>query len=123
MGYFRNWLLSDTTEPAHIIAIRSGLTPEMVSATSKLMRSQDLIVIAKKCQVTAAFRHTIGLSGRLSTRLQPNHPTDDFNGIAASIFDGLMYGSGDAVTGINPATDNLAQCTHLLKMLDDIIQN
>ncbi|WP_339386722.1 ethanolamine ammonia-lyase subunit EutB [Vibrio caribbeanicus] len=123
VGDFRNWLLSDTTEPAHIIAIRSGLTPEMVAATSKLMRNQDLILIAKKCQVTSAFRNTIGLSGRLSTRLQPNHPTDDFNGIAASIFDGLMYGSGDAVIGINPATDNLAQCTHLLKMLDDIIQN
>ena len=123
VGDFRNWLLSDTTKPAHITAIRAGLTPEMVAATSKLMRNQDLILIAKKCQVTSAFRNTIGLSGRLSTRLQPNHPTDDFNGIAASIFDGLMYGSGDAVIGINPATDNLAQCIHLLKMLDDIIQN
>ena len=104
VGDFRNWLLSDLATPDMLIAIRRGVTPEMAAAVSKLMRNQDLILVAKKCRVRTAFRNTIGLPGRLSTRLQPNHPTDDLNGIAASILDGLLYGSGDAVIGINPAT-------------------
>ena len=102
--------------------LRPGLTPEMVAAVSKLMRNQDLILVAQKCQITTAFRNTVGLPGRLSTRLQPNHPTDDMAGIAASILDGLLYGNGDAVIGINPATDNVAQTKRLLTMVDEVIQ-
>ncbi|TVZ40964.1 ethanolamine ammonia-lyase heavy chain [Alteromonadaceae bacterium 2753L.S.0a.02] len=122
VGDFRNWLLSDNATQESLATLRPGLTPEMVAAVSKLMRNQDLILVAKKCQVTTAFRNTIGLPGHFSTRLQPNHPTDDTTGIAASILDGLLYGNGDAVIGINPATDNLEQCTKLLHMLDDVIQ-
>jgi ethanolamine ammonia-lyase large subunit len=99
-----------------------GLIPEMVAAVSKIMRNQDLILVAKKCRVVTRFRNTIGLEGHLSTRLQPNHPTDDLMGISASILDGLMYGNGDAVIGINPATDNLQNLTELLKLLDHVIQ-
>jgi ethanolamine ammonia-lyase large subunit len=121
VGDFRNWLLSDLADGATLASIRSGITPEMAAAVSKIMRNQDLILAAQKCRVTTAFRSTIGLPGRLATRLQPNHPTDDLNGIAASILDGLLYGSGDAVIGINPATDNVAQATRLLRLMDDII--
>lgn len=121
VGDFRNWLLSDLADGATLASIRSGITPEMAAAVSKIMRNQDLILAAQKCRVTTAFRGTIGLPGRLATRLQPNHPTDDLNGIAASILDGLLYGSGDAVIGINPATDNVAQATRLLRLMDDII--
>lgn len=121
VGDFRNWLLSDLADGDALAAVRSGVTPEMAAAVSKIMRNQDLILVAQKCRVTTAFRGTIGLPGRLATRLQPNHPTDDLNGIAASILDGLLYGSGDAVIGINPATDNVAQATRLLRLMDDII--
>ena len=121
VGDFRNWLLSDLADGATLASIRSGITPEMAAAVSKIMRNQDLILAAQKCSITTAFRSTIGLPGRLATRLQPNHPTDDMNGIAASILDGLLYGSGDAVIGINPATDNVAQATRLLRLMDDII--
>ena len=123
VGDFRNWLLSDEASPEIITGVGAGLTPEMVAAVSKLMRNQDLILVAKKCQVVTAFRNTIGLPGRLSTRLQPNHPTDDLTAIAASIFDGLMYANGDAVIGINPATDNVKQACQLLHMMNDVIQN
>lgn len=122
VGDFRNWLLSDHTTPEMLKAIQWGITPEMVAAVSKIMRNQDLIMVAKKCSVTSAFRNTIGLPSRLSTRLQPNHPTDDVNGIAASILDGLLYGSGDAVIGINPATDNVSQAIKLMKLMDEVIQ-
>ncbi|MBW0148470.1 ethanolamine ammonia-lyase subunit EutB [Marinobacter arenosus] len=121
VGDFRNWLLGDQATPEVLAALRPGLTPEMVAAVSKLMRNQDLILVARKCRVTTAFRNTIGLAGRLSTRLQPNHPTDDITGIAASILDGLLYGSGDAVIGINPATDNVAQATRLMRLVDEVI--
>ncbi|MDK9558706.1 ethanolamine ammonia-lyase subunit EutB [Marinobacter sp. M216] len=121
VGDFRNWLLGDLATPEALAALRPGLTPEMVAAVSKLMRNQDLILVARKCRVETAFRSTIGLAGRLSTRLQPNHPTDDITGIAASILDGLLYGSGDAVIGINPATDNVAQATRLMRLVDEII--
>ncbi len=121
VGDFRNWLLSDAADSATLAAIRHGLTPEMAAAVSKLMRVQDLILVARKCQVITAFRDTIGLPGRLSTRLQPNHPTDSAAGVAASIIDGLLYGNGDAVIGINPATDNIQQVTTLLHLLDDFI--
>ncbi|WP_394149656.1 ethanolamine ammonia-lyase subunit EutB [Vibrio maritimus] len=122
VGDFRNWLLSDQADSETLAQIRSGLTPEMVAAVSKIMRNQDLILVAKKCQVVTAFRNTIGLPSRLSTRLQPNHPTDSLNGIAASIFDGLMYGNGDAVIGINPATDNVPQAIKLMQLMDEVIQ-
>lgn len=122
VGDFRNWLLSEAATEDSLRALAPGLTPEMVAAVSKICRNQDLILIAQKCRVVTRFRNTLGLKGRLSTRLQPNHPTDDAAGIAASIVDGLMYGNGDAVIGINPASDNTAQVTTLIHMMDDIIQ-
>ena len=120
VGEFRNWLLSCETDTAELQAIATGLTPEMVAAVSKLMRNQDLILVAKKAEVITQFRTTIGLNGHLSTRLQPNHPTDDLMGIAASTLDGLLNGSGDAVIGINPATDNIQITSQLLQLLDDL---
>ncbi|MFM9916801.1 MAG: ethanolamine ammonia-lyase subunit EutB [Rhizobacter sp.] len=122
VGGFREWLLSDEVDAASLAALSRGITPEMAAATSKIMRNQDLIMVARKVQVRSRFRDTIGLPGRLSTRLQPNHPTDDTAGIAASLLDGLLYGSGDAVIGINPATDNVPQVIRLLQMLDAVIQ-
>jgi len=122
VGGFRDWLLSDAAHEAALSALAPGLTPEMVAATSKLCRNQDLILIAQKCRVVTRFRNTIGLPGRMSTRLQPNHPTDDPSGIAASLLDGLMYGNGDAVIGINPASDSIAAVSTLLFMLDEVIQ-
>ncbi|ASU38833.1 ethanolamine ammonia lyase large subunit [Herbaspirillum sp. meg3] len=121
VGDFRNWLLGDDVDSETLCAVAPGITPEMAAAVSKIMRNQDLILVAKKCRVVTAFRNTIGLPGRLSTRLQPNHPTDDATGIAASLLDGLLYGSGDAVFGINPATDNVAQVINLVTMMDEII--
>ncbi len=97
-----------------------GLTPEMAAAVAKLMRHQDLILVAQKCRVVARFRNTLGLPGRLATRLQPNHPSDDPRGIAATILDGLLYGAGDAVIGINPASDSLQRVTTLLEMVDEV---
>ena len=120
VGELRDWLLSDEADTARLTALAPGLTPEMTAAVSKLMRNQDLILVARKCSVVTRFRNTIGLAGRLSVRLQPNHPTDDPRGIAASIIDGLLYGSGDAVIGINPATDNLPAGLTLLHFLDEI---
>ena len=121
VGGFRDWLLSDLATTEVLSALKMGLTPEMVAAVSKICRNQDLVLIAQKCQVTSKFRNTIGLPGRFSTRLQPNHPTDDPSGIAASIVDGLMYGNGDAVIGVNPASDSIPAVMSLLGMLDDII--
>lgn len=122
VGDFRNWLLSSDASTEKLQALTAGLTPEMVAAVSKIMRNQDLILAAKKCRVITQFRNTIGLEGHLATRLQPNHPTDDILGISASILDGLMYGNGDAVIGINPATDNLQNLSELLKLMNHIIQ-
>jgi ethanolamine ammonia-lyase large subunit len=121
VGDLRNWLLSEATDTAHLQAFSTGFTPEMIAAVSKLMRNQDLIAVAQKCEVVTKFRNTIGLKGRLSTRLQPNHPKDDIKGIAASLIDGLLYGSGDAVIGINPATDSPSVVATLLHMLDGVI--
>jgi ethanolamine ammonia-lyase large subunit len=118
VGELRDWLLSDTADTAALAALAAGLTPEIVAAVSKIMRLQDLVSVAGKCRVVTRFRNTIGLEGRLSTRLQPNHPTDDVRGIAASILDGLMLGSGDAVIGINPATDSLDKYLELTRFLD-----
>ncbi|MGY4477959.1 ethanolamine ammonia-lyase subunit EutB [Bradyrhizobium sp. USDA 3364] len=121
VGGFRDWLLSDAATGDTIRKISRGITPEMVAAVSKLMRNQDLILVAKKCEVTTRFRNTVGLRGRMSTRLQPNHPFDDPKGITASILDGLLLGSGDACIGINPASDDPKVIATLLRLLDDII--
>ena len=118
VGEFRDWLLDEQAAGEALRALAPGLTPEMVAAVSKLMQVQDLIAVARKIRVVTRFRTTVGLSGRLSTRLQPNHPTDDPVGIAASIVDGLSLGSGDAVIGINPASDNLASVCTLLRLVD-----
>jgi len=122
VGEFREWLLTDATTDAEIAAARPGITPEMAAAVAKIMRNQDLIAAARRCRVTTRFRSTIGLPGRLSTRLQPNSPTDDPRAIAASVLDGLLYGNGDAVIGINPATDSPQHVAGLLRLLDDIIR-
>lgn len=121
-GEFRDWLLRDETNTSVLKKIAPGITPEMVAAVSKLMRNQDLIAVAKKCEIVTKFRNTIGLKGHFSTRLQPNHPTDDPRGIAASMIDGLLYGSGDAVIGINPATDSPAEVNNLLLLMDTLRQ-
>ena len=120
IGEFREWLLSDATKQAEIEALTWALTPEMVAAVSKLCRNQDLIAIAQKRRVQAAFRTTVGLPGRLSVRIQPNHPTDDARGVAASIVDGLQFGCGDAVIGINPATDSPAAMRRLLDLIEEL---
>lgn len=122
VGDFRNWLLSEHATTEALTAIAPGLTPEMAAAVSKIMRIQDLILVAKKCRVITRFRGTIGLENRLSTRLQPNHPTDNRAGVAASLLDGLLYGCGDAVIGINPASDNLEATSRLLHLLNDVIE-
>jgi ethanolamine ammonia-lyase large subunit len=121
VGDFRNWLLTDEAGEETLARLAAGLTPEMAAAVSKIMRVQDLILVAQKCRVVTKFRDTIGLQGRLSTRLQPNHPTDDASGIAASVLDGLLYGNGDAVIGINPASDSVSSVVNLIRMLDAII--
>jgi ethanolamine ammonia-lyase large subunit len=121
VGSFRDWLLSGTASREVLKTISRGITPEMAAAVSKLMRNQDLILAAKKCEVVTAFRDTIGLSGRMSVRLQPNHPFDDAQGITASILDGILLGAGDACIGINPASDDPAVIGRLLHLLDEII--
>ena len=122
VGDLRNWLLSEHATTASLTALAPGLTPEMVAAVSKLMRNQDLVSVAKKCSVVTRFRDTVGLPGHLSVRLQPNHPTDDLRGVAASTLDGLLYGAGDAVIGLNPASDSMPVLGNLLRMLDEVIQ-
>jgi len=121
VGSFRDWLLSDQAHYESLARVASGITPEMAAAVSKLMRNQDLIRVARKCRVTSRFRNTIGLPGRMSVRLQPNHPLDDPRGIAASILDGLMLGAGDACIGVNPAGDDPDLIARLLRLLDDLI--
>lgn len=120
VGELRDFLLAYSTTTETLTQLSRGLTPEMVAAVTKLMRNQDLIAVAAKCEVVTRFRNTIGRRGRLSTRLQPNHATDDFRGIAASMVDGLLYGNGDAVIGINPATDHTNTVVNLLHMLDSV---
>ncbi|BCU56806.1 ethanolamine ammonia-lyase subunit EutB [Enterobacter kobei] len=121
VGDFRDWLLDDNTDTQCLSRVARGITPEMAAAVSKIMRNQDLILAASKCRVITRFRNTIGLPGHLSVRLQPNHPTDDLRGIAASMLDGLLYGAGDAVVGINPASDSLPVLERLNHMMADII--
>src|ERR1700732_295982 len=120
VGDFRDWLLTEAADTETLRALAPGLTPEMAAAVSKIMRAQDLIVVASKCSVITAFRNTIGLAGRLSTRLQPNHPTDDSRGIAASLLDGLLFGVGDAVIGVNPATDSVQDYVRIVTLLDNV---
>lgn len=120
VGEFREWLLSDEATPERLRALAPGLTPEMAAAVAKIMRLQDLVAVARKCEVVTRFRTTLGLRGRLATRLQPNHPTDDPRGIAASILDGLLYGNGDAVIGINPVTDSVPVTEGLLRRIDEL---
>lgn len=120
VGEFRDWLLSATATTETLRSVIPGLTPEMVAAVSKLMRNHDLITEAAKCRVQTAFRTTIGLPGRLAARLQPNHPTDDPAGILAATIDGLLYGMGDAVVGVNPVSDNVSSCVSLLRLLNDL---
>jgi ethanolamine ammonia-lyase large subunit len=119
-GEFRDWLLSDKADTQVLAALAPGITPEVAAAVTKLMRNQDLIAAARKIEVVTRFRNTIGLKGRLSVRLQPNHPTDDLAGIGASILDGVMYGCGDAVIGINPATDSASQALLLLERVNNL---
>lgn len=121
VGAFRDWLLSAAADAVALKRLAPGLTPEMVAAVSKLMRNQDLMLVARKVRVETRFRNTIGRPGTLSVRLQPNHPTDDREGIAAAILDGLMYGAGDAVIGINPASDSLPLLADLCRLLDEVI--
>ncbi len=117
---FRDWLLGDAATPELLRSLAPGLTPEMVAAVCKLMRNQDLISVARKCEVVTRFRTTMGLSGRLAVRLQPNHPTDDAGGIGASIVDGLLNGCGDAVIGINPASDSVDTQMRLLQLINEV---
>ena len=121
VGDFRNWLLLESTTSADLARIAPAVTPEVAAAVCKLMRNQDLVLVARKCRVVTRFRNTIGLPGHLAVRLQPNHPTDDVQGIAASILDGLLYGCGDAVIGINPASDSLPVLDRLWRMVDHVI--
>jgi ethanolamine ammonia-lyase large subunit len=120
VGGFRDWLLGEAAGPAALAALAPGLTPEMVAAVSKICRLQDLVAIAAKCRVTTRFRNTLGLPGRLSIRLQPNDPVDDPRGVAAAILDGLLLGAGDAVIGVNPASDNLETTLRVLELLDAV---
>jgi len=121
VGEFRNFLLSDAATPEVMTGLSPGITPEMAAAVSKLMRNQDLILAARKCRVVTRFRNSIGLPGTMAVRLQPNHPSDSRAGVAASIIDGLMYGSGDAVIGLNPASDSLPVLSDLLQLINDVI--
>ena len=122
VGAFRDWLLSHATDAAVLQALAPGLTPEMVAAVSKLMRNQDLMLVASRCQVVTRFRNTLGLPGHLAVRLQPNHPSDSPAGILASVLDGLMYGAGDACIGVNPVSDSVPELVRLLHLLDELIQ-
>jgi ethanolamine ammonia-lyase large subunit len=120
VGEFRNWLLAYETDSERLEALAPGIIPEMAAAVSKIMRNQDLITVGRKCRVVTRFRNTIGLPGRFSSRIQPNHPTDDPHGVVASILDGLLYGCGDAVIGINPATDSPQAVITLMEMVDEL---
>lgn len=116
----REWLLDETTTPADIARARRGLSAEMIAAVCKLMSSIDLITAAKKMPVTAHCNTTIGLPGTLSCRLQPNHPTDDPDGILASLYEGLSYGAGDAVLGLNPAGETAEQAKRILTKFQEV---
>ena len=120
VGQLRDFLLSYECDTEMLTALQYAITPEMAAAVSKIMRNQDLIAVSAKCRVVTKFRNTIGLNGRFSSRLQPNHPTDDLAGITSSLIDGLLYGCGDAVIGVNPASDDINKLNHLLHWLDEV---
>ena len=120
IGDFRNYLLEYSTQKEELQNIKFAITPEMAAAVSKIMSIQDMILVSSKCEVVTKFRNTIGLKGRLATRLQPNHPTDDIKGIMASMIDGLYHGNGDAVIGINPASDNISNQIRILENLENV---
>src|SRR5450631_973904 len=120
VGELRDWLLSDAADTDALSAVAPGLNPKMVASVSKLMRLQDLVLVAAKCQVVSRFRNTLGLAGRMSTRLQPNHPTDDLQGVAAAILDGLFLGAGDAVIGINPVGESLERYIELTALVERV---
>ena len=122
VGGLRDWLLSEAADTATLQALAPGLTPEMVAAVSKLMRNQDLILVASRCRVVTRFRNTLGLPGHLAVRLQPNHPADSPAGILASVLDGLMYGAGDACIGVNPVSDSVPELVRLLHLFDELVQ-
>ena len=122
VGQFREWLLDIETSGPTLRAVAPGLTPEMAAAASKLMSNFDLMTVGAKCQVVVRANSTLGLPGRLSSRCQPNHPTDDVEGILASAREGLAYGCGDAVIGINPATDTAESTAEILKVIDDLLK-
>lgn len=122
VGDFRDWLLSDAADTVTLQRVAPGITPEMAASVAKIMRIQDLILVAAKCSVVTRFRNTIGLPGHLAVRLQPNHPTDSPLGIAASMLDGLLYGAGDAVIGINPVGDSVPALVDLLQRMDEVVQ-
>ncbi|MFY7940311.1 MAG: ethanolamine ammonia-lyase subunit EutB, partial [Burkholderiaceae bacterium] len=122
VGEFRDWLLSASASTEALRRLSPGLTPEMVAAVSKLMRNQDLMLVARRMEVVTRFRNTVGLRGHLAVRLQPNHPTDDPAGIVASVIDGLMLGAGDAVIGVNPVSDNIAALVRLNHVLAEVIE-
>ncbi len=122
VGEFRDWLLSDQATPEVLRRLAPGLTPEMVAAVSKLMRNQDLMLVARRCEVVTRFRNTQGLRGHLGVRLQPNHPTDDPAAIVAGLIDGLMLGAGDAVVGVNPASDSLPDLVRLNQVLAEVLE-
>ena len=122
VGDFRDWLLSDLADTKTLARIARGVTPEMAAAVSKIMRNQDLILVARKCSVVTRFRNTIGLPGTMAVRLQPNHPTDDLDGIAATTVEGLLYGCGDAVIGVNPASDSPAVLGRICHLFAELIE-
>ncbi|HJQ13588.1 MAG TPA: ethanolamine ammonia-lyase subunit EutB, partial [Anaerolineales bacterium] len=122
VGEFREWILADTTSADMIRRVSNGLTAEMIAGVTKLMSNLDLMYAAKKIPVSAHCNNTIGAPGTLSSRNQPNHPTDSPEGIRAEIYEGLSYGSGDSVIGINPVDDSYGSVARLLDMTYDVIQ-
>lgn len=121
VGQFREWLLDDSTDGEAIAAVRAGITPEVAASTARLMGNLDLMVAASKVRVVTRCRNTLGEPGVFGVRVQPNHPTDDVAGILLSAIDGLLFGSGDAVIGVNPAAESASACSAILKALDRLI--
>ncbi len=123
VAQLREWLLQTETSGAQIRAVSPGLTPEMAAAVCKLMSNLDLMVAAAKCEVVVRANNTLGLPGRMSSRVQPNHPTDDAEGILLSAREGLVYGCGDAVIGVNPATDSAESTAEILTALHKLTRD
>jgi len=122
VGQFREWLLETNTTGELIRSVSPGFTPEIAAAVCKLMSNMDLMTVGKKCSVVVRANSTLGLPGRMSSRLQPNHPTDSIPGILYTTREGLAYGCGDAVIGVNPATDSVESTGEILHVLDDLMK-